>query len=121
MQIPEYKEDKAAAVFACPAACRSEGIGRKGYRRMHMHSVIGNRGLHSGTAYRMFSSGGTQYRRFLKIAKLEHTDVEHVKQALSLIRSLNPIPANGFRVREKTVFIIPDVYKEKKILRFFWK
>ena len=47
---------------------------------------------------------------FLKIAKSEHTDVEHVKQALSLIRSLNPIPANGFRVREKTVFIIPDVY-----------
>lgn len=51
---------------------------------------------------------------FLKIAKLEHTDVEHVKQALSLIRSLNPIPANGFRVREKTVFIIPDVYIRKE-------
>ena len=51
---------------------------------------------------------------FLKIAKSEHTDVGHVKQALSLIRSLNPIPANGFRVREKTVFIIPDVYIRKE-------
>ncbi len=51
---------------------------------------------------------------FLKIAKLENTDVEEVKRALILIRSLNPIPANGFRVREKTVFIIPDVYIRKE-------
>lgn len=51
---------------------------------------------------------------YLKIAKLEHTDVEEVKRALTLIRSLNPIPANGFSVREKTVFIIPDVYIRKE-------
>ena len=40
--------------------------------------------------------------------------MEEVKRALTLIRSLNPIPANGFSVREKTVFIIPDVYIRKE-------
>ena len=49
-----------------------------------------------------------------KIARLEHTDIIQVKEALALIRTLNPIPANGFRVREKTIFLVPDVYIKKE-------
>lgn len=80
-----------------------------------------NRRLHShSTSYVLIWRHSVQ-ERFLKIAKSEHTDVEHVKQALSLIRSLNPIPANRFRVREKTVFIILMCIWARKEDRFFWK
>ena len=63
MQVSEHKENQTAAVLAYPAACESKGAGRKGYQGMHMHSVIGNRRLLPGTAYRMFTSGSTQYRK----------------------------------------------------------
>lgn len=51
---------------------------------------------------------------FHKIAKLEHTTVEQVKEALTLIQTLNPIPANGYKLCEKTIFIVPDVYIRKE-------
>ena len=46
---------------------------------------------------------------FLKIAKKENKSLDDVKNALVRIQQLNPIPANGFKVNEKTVYIIPDV------------
>lgn len=49
-----------------------------------------------------------------KIARLEHTTAAQVEDALTLIQSLNPIPANGFKVHEKTMFIVPDVYIRKE-------
>lgn len=49
-----------------------------------------------------------------KIARLEHTTAAQVEDALALIQSLNPIPANGFKVHEKTMFIVPDVYIRKE-------
>lgn len=49
-----------------------------------------------------------------KIARLEHTTAARVEDALTLIQSLNPIPANGFKVHEKTMFIVPDVYIRKE-------
>lgn len=49
-----------------------------------------------------------------KIARLEHTTAARVEDALALIQSLNPIPANGFKVHEKTMFIVPDVYIRKE-------
>lgn len=49
-----------------------------------------------------------------KIARLEHTTAAQVEDALALIQSLNPIPANGFKVHEKPMFIVPDVYIRKE-------
>lgn len=49
-------------------------------------------------------------QRFEEIARKEHTNKEAVLTAMALIQSLNPIPANGFRVKEKPLYIIPDVY-----------
>lgn len=51
---------------------------------------------------------------YVKIAKREHTTIEDVMQALELIRLVNPIPANGFRVREKPLYIVPDAYVTKQ-------
>lgn len=47
---------------------------------------------------------------FKHIANLENTTVEKVKKALEMIQTLNPIPANGFKVREKIIYLVPDVY-----------
>lgn len=49
-----------------------------------------------------------------KIAREEQVAIPAVKQALALIQTLHPIPANGFRVREKTIYIVPDVYIRKQ-------
>lgn len=47
---------------------------------------------------------------YQKIAIDEHTTVDEVKNALQIIQSLKPIPANGFQVNTKTLYIVPDVY-----------
>ena len=33
-----------------------------------------------------------------------------MKEAVGFIQSLNPIPANGFRVQSKSIYVIPDAY-----------
>lgn len=48
------------------------------------------------------------------IAKSENVEIEVVKKAIEQIQSLNPIPANGFRVNSKTLYIVPDVYIERE-------
>lgn len=47
---------------------------------------------------------------FAAIAKQENVSVEEVKEAVGFIQSLNPIPANGFRVQSKSIYVIPDAY-----------
>lgn len=51
---------------------------------------------------------------FSKIARVEGTTVEKVREALQLIQLLNPIPANGFKLVSKTIYIIPDIYVQIK-------
>lgn len=53
-------------------------------------------------------------QRFDEIAKVESVGKEQVVDALALIQSLNPIPANGFKVNEKPLYIVPDVYIRKE-------
>ncbi len=48
------------------------------------------------------------------IAKKEQVDLEVVKKAIECIQSLKPIPANGFRVNSKTLYVVPDVYIERE-------
>lgn len=46
---------------------------------------------------------------FNKIAKEEKVSLSKVKKSLDMIQSCNPLPANGFKVDTKPVYIIPDV------------
>lgn len=46
------------------------------------------------------------------IAKAENISIQEVEKAISIIKSLNPIPANGFSIQERTSFIVPDAVIE---------
>lgn len=47
---------------------------------------------------------------FVKIAKEEKVSLSEIYEAINLIQNCNPLPANGFKVDTKTVYIIPDTY-----------
>lgn len=47
---------------------------------------------------------------FVKISKEEKVTPSEVYEAINLIQNCNPLPANGFKVDTKTVYIIPDAY-----------
>lgn len=47
---------------------------------------------------------------FDDIAKAENVSHKEVLEAVELIQSLNPIPANGFKVDTKTIYMVPDCY-----------
>ena len=47
---------------------------------------------------------------FVKIAKEEKVSLSEIYEAINLIQNCNPLPANGFKVDTKTVYIIPDIY-----------
>lgn len=45
-----------------------------------------------------------------KIANKENVSIDEVMKAVETIKLLNPLPANGFAIKERTNFIVPDVY-----------
>lgn len=49
-------------------------------------------------------------QNYVTIAKKENVSLECVKYAVQEIKSLNPIPANGFSLSERMSYMIPDVY-----------
>ena len=53
-------------------------------------------------------------KNYSYIAKAENVSIEEVKTAVSLIKEMNPLPANGFAIHERTTYIIPDAYIESE-------
>lgn len=47
---------------------------------------------------------------FVKISKEEKVSLSEIYEAINLIQNCNPLPANGFKVDTKTIYIIPDAY-----------
>lgn len=49
---------------------------------------------------------------YKSISKSENVSIAAVKEAVYVLKALNPIPANGFSFNDTTTYIVPDAYIE---------